>query len=151
MKILFDHCTPRPLRRYLTGHEVKTAYQMGWDRIVNGRLLALAEAEFDVFLTVDRNIPEYQMGWDRIVNGRLLALAEAEFDVFLTVDRNIPDQQNMRGRTIAVIVMGGFDTSPVTLAPLMPQVLALLPMVEPGQVYIITAQDKEALLTEPDC
>lgn len=81
------------------------------------------------------------MGWERIVNGRLLTLAEAEFDVFLTVDQNIPDQQNMRGRAIAVIVMVAFDTSPITLALLMPQVLALLPGVEPGQVYTVQAED----------
>ena len=30
MKILFDHDTPRPLRRYLTEHTVHTADQMGW-------------------------------------------------------------------------------------------------------------------------
>ena len=81
------------------------------------------------------------MGWERIVNGKLLTLVEAEFDVFLTVDQNIPDQQSMRGRTIAVIVMVAFDTSPVTLAPLMPQVLALLPTVEPGHVYVIPTGD----------
>ena len=25
MKVLFDHCTPRPLRQFLTGHDVTTA------------------------------------------------------------------------------------------------------------------------------
>jgi hypothetical protein len=29
---------------------------MGWGGIKNGRLLALAQAEFDVFLTADRNL-----------------------------------------------------------------------------------------------
>jgi hypothetical protein len=29
---------------------------MGWAGIENGRLLALAEKEFDVFVTVDRNL-----------------------------------------------------------------------------------------------
>jgi hypothetical protein len=29
---------------------------MGWAGIKNGRLLALAEKEFDVFVTVDRNL-----------------------------------------------------------------------------------------------
>jgi hypothetical protein len=29
---------------------------MGWSGIKNGRLLALAEVEFDVFLTADRNL-----------------------------------------------------------------------------------------------
>jgi uncharacterized protein (DUF433 family) len=38
------------------GHDVKTARQMGWTAIRNGELLALASQEFDVFLTVDRNL-----------------------------------------------------------------------------------------------
>ena len=80
------------------------------------------------------------MGWDRIVNGKLLSLAETQFDVFLTVDQNIPDQQSMQGRAIAVIVLIGFDTSPVTLAPLMPEVITLLPTVQPGHVYLVDSE-----------
>ena len=45
----------------------------------------------------------------------------------------------MHGRTIPVIVLVAFDTSPVTLAPLMPQVLALLPTIQPGKVYTVEA------------
>ena len=37
-------------------HEVKTARQMGWTTLKNGDLLDLASAEFDVFVTVDRNL-----------------------------------------------------------------------------------------------
>ena len=80
------------------------------------------------------------MGWDRIVNGKLLSLAETQFDVFLTVDQNIPDQQSMQGRAIAVIVLIGFDTSPVTLAPLMPRVIALLPTIQPGHVCLVDSE-----------
>jgi len=40
----------------LAGHEVKTVPQMGWAGIKNGELLTLAEKEFDVFITVDRNL-----------------------------------------------------------------------------------------------
>ncbi len=29
---------------------------MGWAAITNGRLLALVEKDFDVFITVDRNL-----------------------------------------------------------------------------------------------
>ena len=32
MRILFDHDTPRPLRRYLTEHTIDTADEMGWAR-----------------------------------------------------------------------------------------------------------------------
>jgi hypothetical protein len=30
MRILFDHGTPMPLRQRLSGHEISTAYEMGW-------------------------------------------------------------------------------------------------------------------------
>ena len=35
---------------------MKTVPQMGWAGVKNGQILALAEAEFDVFITVDRNL-----------------------------------------------------------------------------------------------
>ncbi len=56
MKVLLDECVPRKLRRELRGHEVFTVTERGWSGVKNGELLALAEAEFDVFLTVDQNL-----------------------------------------------------------------------------------------------
>lgn len=59
MRVLLDECVPRRLRRELPGHEVQTVTERGWSGVKNGRLLALADAEFDVFLTVDQNL-KYQ-------------------------------------------------------------------------------------------
>ena len=56
MKILLDECVDWRLTREIAGHEVKTSREMGWATIKNGELLALAEKDFDVFLTVDRNL-----------------------------------------------------------------------------------------------
>jgi predicted nuclease of predicted toxin-antitoxin system len=56
VKILLDECVDWRLSRAIAGHEVKTARQMGWSTIRNGELLALAAKEFDVFVTVDRNL-----------------------------------------------------------------------------------------------
>ena len=56
MKILLDECIDCRFVSYITGHEVKTVPQMGWAAIENGKLLALAAQEFDVFVTVDRNL-----------------------------------------------------------------------------------------------
>lgn len=56
MKLLLDECIDRRLARELPGHFVRTVPQMGWATIKNGRLLRLAEKEFDVFVTVDRNL-----------------------------------------------------------------------------------------------
>lgn len=40
----------------LVGHDARTVPEMGWASMRNGELLALAESQFDVFLTVDRNL-----------------------------------------------------------------------------------------------
>ncbi len=56
MRVLVDECIDWRLARAIVGHEVKTARQMGWSTIKNGELLRLAETEFDVFVTVDRNL-----------------------------------------------------------------------------------------------
>jgi hypothetical protein len=56
MRVLLDECVPRPLRSELTGHEARTVAEMGWAGIKNGQLLQKAAAEFDCFLTVDRNL-----------------------------------------------------------------------------------------------
>ena len=56
MKILLDECVDRRLARDLGGHNVTSVPQHGWAGIKNGSLMKLAEAEFDVFITVDRNL-----------------------------------------------------------------------------------------------
>lgn len=59
MRILLDEDIPRRLGAHLIGHEVSTGPRQGWSGVKNGRLLTLAAAEFDVFLTMDANL-EFQ-------------------------------------------------------------------------------------------
>ena len=88
-------------------------------------------------------LPEHQvttvqkLKWLEAENGDLLAIAEAEFDVLLSTDKGIKYQQNMTGRTIAVVTLRAKSNAIETLAPIVPQVLALLPTVQPGQVYVV--------------
>ena len=72
--MLLDECVPRKLRRELSGHEVLTVTERGWSGIKNGKLLALAEAEFDVFLTVDQNL-KYQQNLRAFDIGVILLVA----------------------------------------------------------------------------
>src|SRR5947209_7996687 len=60
VNILLDECLPRKLGPLLVGHTVKTAPQMGWAGLENGSLLALAEKNFDIFITVDRKLAQQQ-------------------------------------------------------------------------------------------
>ncbi|GCL36943.1 MAG: DUF5615 family PIN-like protein [Sphaerospermopsis kisseleviana] len=56
MKLILDECIDRRLTQEFIGYEIKTVPQMGWAGTKNGKLLALIEKEFDVFITVDRNL-----------------------------------------------------------------------------------------------
>lgn len=70
-------------------------------------------------ILIDESLPRYvlqmlqgynaytvhYMGWSGIKNGVLLGLAtQQQFDIFLTADKNLRYQQNLKDRTIALIV-----------------------------------------------
>jgi hypothetical protein len=74
MKVLLDECVPRKLRKEIANHEVRTVTESGWSGVKNGELLALAEAEFDVFLTVDQNLI-FQQNLQRFNIGIILMVA----------------------------------------------------------------------------
>lgn len=101
MRILIDECLNWRLGRALTGHYAVSAQKQGWGGITNGELLALAEKEFDVFITGDRNLSFQQ--------------AVSNFD-------------------IGVVVLHATSTQLHHTLPLIPQVLARLPALTPGQV-----------------
>jgi hypothetical protein len=42
-------------------------------------------------------------GWTSVKNGDLLRLAEANFGLFITADQGLSYQQNLKGRTIAIL------------------------------------------------
>lgn len=71
MRILFDQGTPVPLRRYLPGHSIDTAYERGWSELANGNLLAKAEQEgYELLVTTDRNLR-----YEQNLEGRQIAIA----------------------------------------------------------------------------
>jgi len=64
VKILLDECVDFRFGRDLIGHEVSSVGRKGWRGKENGELLALAAAEFDIFMTTDRNI-SFQQNLER--------------------------------------------------------------------------------------
>ena len=47
-----------------------------------------------------------EMGWSQLTNGELLAAAtEAGFELLVTTDQNLRYQQDLKERTIAVVVL----------------------------------------------
>ena len=104
MKVLIDECVDWRLAREVVGHEVKTARQMGWSTVKNGELLALAANEFDVFVTVDRNLSF---------------------------------QQNLPAFEIAVVVLRATSNRLVDLRPLVPELIAVIPIAKRGAVSYV--------------
>ena len=64
----------------------------------------------------------------------LLRLAENDFDVFVTIDKNIRHQQNLTGRHIAVVIIRATSNDLDDIQPQVPQALAALKTIRPGQV-----------------
>jgi len=87
MLILFDQSTPAPLRHHLKAHSVTEARDLGWDRLVNGDLLNVAEAAgFELFLTADKNLRYQQNLTSRKI--AIVVIGNAQWRVLrLYVDR----------------------------------------------------------------
>lgn len=69
MKILLDESAPRLIKTSLPEFSISTVQEMGWAGLKNGELLALAEKQFDVFITADR-----QLRYQQNLTGRRLAV-----------------------------------------------------------------------------
>lgn len=69
MNVLLDACVPRLVRKFLSKHTVRTAQEMNWGELKNGALLKEAEAQFNAFVTTDKNL-KYQQN----LAGRKLAI-----------------------------------------------------------------------------
>jgi hypothetical protein len=67
----------------------------------------------------------------------LLALAEGKWDVLLTNDKNIKYQQNMAGRTIAILILSSNSNRLSDLLPLIPACARALISIQSGQIIEI--------------
>ena len=60
MRLLLDESLPENLRFFIEGHDAETARYRGWKGWLDGDVLPLAQAEFDVVITCDQSIPHQQ-------------------------------------------------------------------------------------------
>jgi hypothetical protein len=67
----------------------------------------------------------YELGWSSIENGQLIARAQADgFDVLVTTDQNLRYQQNLRERSIGILVLTSTSWPRIqTVLPLIKQTL----------------------------
>ena len=86
MRILLDQGTPDPIREYIQGHTIKTAWEQGWDKLANGDLLDAAEdSGFQVLVTTDQNFP-YQQN----LTGRKIAVVVLSKANWKLIQRAMP-------------------------------------------------------------
>ena len=79
-----------------------------------------------------------RMGWAGMKNGQLLqTAADAGFEVLLTMDGSLASQQNTANIRLAIVGLRALSNRLEDTSPLMPQVLALLPTLVPGQVAVV--------------
>lgn len=104
-------------------------------------------------ILIDESLPRYTlqivqgyeaytvqyMGWSGIKNGELLSRAEGQFDIFLTADKNLRYQQNLIGRTIALIVFPSNKLSVVRKLEM--QLKTALDSIEPGMFIELSISD----------
>ena len=62
-------------------------------------------APLRAFLAPHTVVTATEMGWSELENGDLIAAAEKTFDAFVTTDKNIAYQQNLSGRSLAILVL----------------------------------------------
>ncbi len=85
MKIVFDKCVPRPLRKELPGHDISTAEQMGWGELENGNLIRAAEEQFEAIVTSDQ-----QWKYQQNLVGRKIAILVLPTNRWLIISRLAP-------------------------------------------------------------
>jgi len=83
MKIIIDECVPHIVKKCLPHRQIKTVQEMGWAGVKNGELLKLVEAEFDVFITSDKNL-RYQQN-----------LQDRKFAILLLPSNQVPIVENL--------------------------------------------------------
>jgi predicted nuclease of predicted toxin-antitoxin system len=60
VRILLDENLNWRLEQFLSGHQVKSVPRIGWAGLKNGKLLAKAQEEFDVLITMDGSMASQQ-------------------------------------------------------------------------------------------
>jgi hypothetical protein len=78
-----------------------------------------------------------QAGFRGLQNGALLAALEGAFDVFITADKNLRYQQNLTGRSLAIVELPT-NRWPL-LRPLEAKILKAIDSYQPSSYVTVTA------------
>jgi predicted nuclease of predicted toxin-antitoxin system len=80
-----------------------------------------------------QTVPEAGLAGQK--NGLLLTLAEgAGFDLFLTMDKGLQYQQNLAGRSIAIVIVRARSNRLEDLLPHLDACRSIMSSIQPGEV-----------------
>jgi predicted nuclease of predicted toxin-antitoxin system len=104
MRVLIDACLPVQFKDHLPFAEVRTARSLGWQAKKNGELLALAQHQFDVLITMDKQMPNQQF-LSRFAIGVLILRAQSNrLEDLLPLVPEIARQANLVKKGHALVV-----------------------------------------------
>lgn len=79
----------------------------------------------------------FERGWNTLKNGDLLNAAEsANIDVLVTTDQSMPQQQNIQGRSIAVVILD--STSWPRIQGRIKEITDAITAAQPGQFSVVS-------------
>jgi len=76
VRLLLDENIPIELADAFVGHQTDTVTGVGWAGVKNGELLRRIAGQYEVFITMDRNL-EYQQNVSALTFAVLVLLAES--------------------------------------------------------------------------
>jgi hypothetical protein len=80
-----------------------------------------------------------EAGFAGKTNGELLRLAQGRFQVLITLDKGLPYQQNLAKTNISVLLIRARANRIDDVLPHIPDCLAALRSIEPGEVVYVGA------------
>lgn len=80
-------------------------------------------------------------GWGDLNNGSLLDAMAGRFDALVTVDKRLPNHQDVANRSFGIVVLRARSNRLADLLPLLPELLAALGTLRPGEVIDVGSQE----------
>jgi hypothetical protein len=78
-------------------------------------------------------------------NGTLLSLAESVgFEIFVGMDKGLEYEQNLTGRSLAILILRAKSNRLADLLPLVPSLLRVMNLARKGEIHRISGGDPQS-------
>jgi len=108
MRVFLDACVDPRVVDLFAGHEVRTAFEMGWHQLKDHILLPLVQDRFDVVVTIDQGMA-YEHNLKKLRVGLVIVHVpknKVEFYLPLTVELREAVEQVKSGEVVHIYGVG---------------------------------------------